>query len=101
MFTTPAADADLKAYNNDFIHKHSESAPHLQAAYAARCFLDSSTKGQNEVDLTKTLDQSDITFEQAKQGLALLEEWKSDEKVKNEYKSKAASRWSEATVFKH
>jgi hypothetical protein len=30
----------------------------------------------------------------------LLGEWKSDEKVKDEYKSKATSRWSEASVFK-
>lgn len=27
-------------------------------------------------------------------------EWKSDETVKDEYRSKAASRWSNATVFK-
>ncbi|KAF9696101.1 hypothetical protein EKO04_006156 [Ascochyta lentis] len=99
-FTTPAADADLKAYNDDFIQKHSESATHLQAAYTARYFLDNSTKSQNEVDLIKTLDLSNITFEQAEQGLALLGEWKSDEKVKDEYRSKAASQWSEATVFK-
>lgn len=30
----------------------------------------------------------------------MLDEWKSDEKVKDEYKSKASSRWSEATIFK-
>lgn len=99
-FTTPAADADLKAYNDDFISKHSESAPHLQAAYTARFALDNSTKSQNEADLVKTLDLSNITFEQAEQGLTLLSEWKSEEKVKDEYKSNAAGRWSEATVFK-
>jgi N-alpha-acetyltransferase 15/16, NatA auxiliary subunit len=74
--------------------------PHLQAAYTARYFLDNSTKGQNEADLVKSLDLSSITFEQATQGLALLREWKSDEKVKDEYRSKAASQWSEASVFK-
>ncbi|KAJ4349284.1 hypothetical protein N0V95_004714 [Ascochyta clinopodiicola] len=100
IFTAPAADADLKAYNNDFIQKHSESAPHLQAAYTARCFLDNSTKSQNEADLIKTLDLSNTTFKQAEQGLALLGEWESDEKVRDEYRSKAASQWSEATVFK-
>ncbi|KAF2632025.1 N-alpha-acetyltransferas-like protein 15 [Macroventuria anomochaeta] len=98
-FTTPAADADLTAYNNEFIKKHSESARHLQAAYTARYALDNSTKSQNETDLIKTLDLSTITFEQAEQGLALLSEWKSEEKVQDEYRSKAASRWSEANVF--
>ncbi|KAF1364842.1 N-alpha-acetyltransferas-like protein 15 [Lizonia empirigonia] len=99
-FTTPAVDADLNAYNNDFIQNHSESAPHLQAAYSTRYFLNNSTKSENEADLTKMLDLPNITFEQAEQGLGLLDEWKSDEKAKDGYRSKAASRWSEATVFK-
>jgi tetratricopeptide (TPR) repeat protein len=99
-FTTPAVDADLNAYNNDFIKKHSESAPHLQAAYNARYFLDNNSKGQNEEDLKNTLDLSNITIEQAVTGLSLLGQWKSDDKVQDEYRSKAASRWSEATVFK-
>lgn len=30
----------------------------------------------------------------------MLGDWKSDEKVKDEYRSKAASRWTDATVFK-
>lgn len=99
-FTTPAADADLKAYNAEFTKKHSDSASHLQAAYSARYALDSSTKSQNETDLVKTLDLSSITFEQARQGLALLAEWKSDEKVQEEYRSTASGKWSEASVFK-
>jgi hypothetical protein len=99
-FTTPAADADLKAYNDEFIKKHAESASHLQAAYSARYALDNTTKSQNETDLIKTLDLSNITSEQAQQGLALLGEWKSDEKVQDEYRNKASSKWSEASVFK-
>lgn len=90
----------MNAYNNDFIQKHSKSAPHLQAAYSTRYFLNDSTKSENEADLTKTLDLPNITFEQAEQGLGLLDEWKSDEKAKDGYRSKAANRWSEATVFK-
>lgn len=99
-FNTPAVDADLKAYNDVFAKKHSESASHLQAAYSARNALDNSTKSQNEADLIKTLDLPSITFEQAEQGLELLSEWKSDEKTRDEYRSKAASRWGEAIVFK-
>lgn len=99
-FTTPPADADLKAYNNDFLEKHSESAAHLQSAYNVRFLLDNSSKSQNEEDLKKTLDLPSITKEQAEAGLALLDEWKSEAKVKDDYRAKAASRWSEATVFK-
>ncbi len=93
-------DADLQAYNDDFTKKHPNSASHLQAVYATHYALDNSTKSQNEADLIKTLDLPSITFEEAKQGLMLLGEWKSDDKVKDEYQKKAASRWSEATVFK-
>lgn len=99
-FTTPAADANLKAYNDEFIKKHSESASHLQAAYSTRYALDNSMKSQNETGLIETLELSSITPEQGQQGLALLSEWKSDEKVQDEYRSKAASKWSEASVFK-
>lgn len=30
----------------------------------------------------------------------MLGEWKSDDKVQDEYRSKASSKWSEASVFK-
>lgn len=73
---------------------------HVQSAYNVRYLLDPSSKSENESDLTKTLDLPDVTFEQAEAGLALLSEWKSDEKVKDDYRAKASSRWTEATVFK-
>lgn len=93
-------DADLKAFNDEFLRKHSQSVPHVQSAYSVRYILDSSTKGQNEEDLKQTLDLPEITIEQAQAGLALLDEWKSEESVKDEYRAKAAERWTEATVFK-
>jgi hypothetical protein len=99
-FTTPPVDADLKAYNNSFHQKHSKSVPHLQAAYNVRHLLDNSTKSQNEQDLIKTLDMPDVTIQQALAGFGVLEEWKSETKVKDDYRAKAASRWSEASVFK-
>lgn len=79
--------------------KHTDSAPHLQSAYNVRFVLDKDSKSQNEADLNKTLDLADITIEQAEAGLALLDEWKSEQIVKDDYRAKAASRWSEATVF--
>lgn len=99
-FTTPAADADLKAYNESFLKKHPKSASHLQAAYNVRYILDNSTKSQNEADLTKALDLPDATLQQALAGFGLLDQWKSEQKVKDDYRAKAASRWSEAVVFK-
>jgi hypothetical protein len=32
--------------------------------------------------------------------LKLLEQWKSEQKVKDDYRAKAAGKWSEASVFK-
>lgn len=100
-FTTPPADADLKAYNDEFLKKHSESALHLQSGYNVRYILDNSSKPQNEQDLLKTLDLPAITVEEAKAGLSLLNEWKSEQGVKDDYRAKAASRWSAATIFKN
>ncbi|KAH5073392.1 hypothetical protein HBI17_147320 [Parastagonospora nodorum] len=99
-FTTPAVDADLKAYNDSFLQKHPESASHLQAAYNVRHILDSTSKSQNEQDLIKVLDLPDVTIQQALAGFGLLEEWRSEKQVKDDYRAKAAGRWSEATVFK-
>ncbi|OAG22220.1 TPR-like protein [Alternaria alternata] len=97
-FTTPPADADLKAYNDDFLKKHSQSASHLQSGYNVRYILDNSSKSQNEQDLQKTLDLSSITIEEAQSGLALLNQWGSEQKVKDDYRAKAAGRWSDATA---
>jgi hypothetical protein len=90
----------LKAYNDAFISKHQRSASHLQAAYNVRYILDNSSKAQNEGDLKKSLDLSDVTIQQALAGFGLLDQWKSEQKVKDDYRAKAASRWSEATVLK-
>lgn len=100
-FTTPPADADLKAYNDDFLKKHSQSASHLQSGYNVRYILDNSSKSQNEQDLQKTLELSSITIEEAQSGLALLNQWGSAQKVKDDYRAKAAGRWSDATAFKN
>lgn len=99
-FTTPPANTDLKDYNKDFIRAHSQSASHLQSAYNVRYILDNSSRSQNEDDLKNILNLPDMTIEQAIIGLALLDEWKSEQKVKDDYRAEAAERWDEATVFK-
>ncbi|KAF5851366.1 hypothetical protein GGP41_004200 [Bipolaris sorokiniana] len=100
-FTAPPADADLNVYNDEFLKKHSESALHLQSGYNVRYILDNSSKSQNEQDLLKTLDLPTITIEEAKAGLTLLNEWKSEQGFKDDYRAKASSRWSAAVVFKN
>lgn len=74
---------------------------HLQSGYNVRYILDNSSKSQNEQDLLKTLDLPTMTIEEAKAGLTLLSEWKSEQGVKDDYRGKAASRWSAAVVFKN
>lgn len=80
--------------------KHAQSASHLQSGYNVRYILDKASKPQNEQDLQKTLELPNIAMEEAKAGMALLDEWGSEQKIKDDYRAKAASRWSEATVFK-
>jgi hypothetical protein len=82
------------------LKKHSESASHLQSVYNVRYILDNGSKAQNESDLQKTLDLSNITIQEAQAGLKLLDQWKSEQKVKDDYRAKAAGRWSKASVFK-
>jgi hypothetical protein len=82
------------------LKKHSESASHLQSAYNVRYILDNGSKAQNESALQKTLDLSNITIQEAQAGLKLLDQWKSEQKVKDDYRAKAAERWSQASVFK-
>jgi hypothetical protein len=99
-FTTPPADADLAAFNDAFLKKHAKSASHLQSAYNVRYILDNSTKSQNEKDLKKTLELDDMTIREAQAGLKLLDTWKSEQEVKDDYRAEAAGRWGEASVFK-
>jgi hypothetical protein len=101
-FNSPPADADLaalKAFNDDFLRKNSQSPAHLQRGYNVRYHLDRSTKSQNETDLQKLLDTKGITLQQAAEGNKLLQEWGSDEKTVNAYREAAAKKWPQAAVF--
>lgn len=93
------ASTDLKKANSEFQQKHSQSPPHLQSAFNVRQFLDPSSKSQNESELKNTLSLPSVTIEQAIAGLALLDEWKSEESTKKDYLQAAAKKWPDATVF--
>ena len=97
-FASPAADADLKALNEEFLKKHSQSSEHLRRGYNVRYLIDPSSKSQNESDTQKLADSSPSIAE-AVAGLGLLQSWKSDEKTVEAYREVAAKRWPEATVF--
>lgn len=102
-FTSPPANADvaaLKAFNDDFLKKNSESAAHLQRGYNVRLHLDPNTKSQNEKDLQKTLSLRGVTLEQAVEGDKLLKEWKSDDKTVDAYREAAAKKWPQAAMFR-
>lgn len=97
-FTYPAPDADLKALNEEFISKHSQSSSHLRRGYNVRYLLDPNSKSQNESDLQKFVASSPSIAE-AVAGLELLREWKSDAKVLDAYRDAAAKQWPQAVVF--
>ena len=61
---------------------------------AARHAIDPNSKAKNEAELIKALDLLDVTVEQAAKGMELLEEWGSEEGVKEEFGTKARGRWS-------
>jgi peptide alpha-N-acetyltransferase len=97
-FASPASDADLKALNEEFLKKHSQSSEHLRRGYNVRYLLDPSSKSQNESD-TQKLAGSSPSIAEAVAGLELLHSWKSDEKTVEAYREAAAKKWPQATVF--
>ena len=62
--------------------------------------LDPKSKAKNEVDLVSFLNLPGMDIKEAKHGLDLLKEWKSDSDVREKYLAAASKRWPQATVFK-
>jgi peptide alpha-N-acetyltransferase len=89
---------DLKSFNDNYLAKQKDCARRTQGALKARQLLDPSSRAQNEKDIISTIEKADAR--EALEGLEVLKQWKSDSKVREEYISKAKSRWPEATVFK-
>jgi peptide alpha-N-acetyltransferase len=71
----------------------------MQSAYNVQVFLDNTSKAQCEEELKMLLDAPSMTTQQALKGLDYLDQWESDEKVRDAYRDAAAKRWPEATVF--
>lgn len=85
-------------WNNAFLSANKTSVPHIQAALECRHLLNAN-KSQNEKELTASLDAGDVSIETALAGLELLNEWGSDQGVKNAYAEKAKKKWPESSVF--
>ena len=99
VFEALPPNTDLQKYNSDFAQKHSQSVPHLIAAYKVRQALDKTTRTQNEKDVQKLLALPSITTDDAVSALACLDKWKSDAKVKQAFREAAGQKWPEATIF--
>lgn len=93
------ADTNLEAYNDKYSKLHSNDPRHLQSSYNVRILLDSNAKSQSESDLLKLLEHPSIAIRDALAGLTYLDEWKSDEKTKDQYREAATKKWPEASVF--
>ncbi|KAK8196797.1 hypothetical protein M8818_006964 [Zalaria obscura] len=98
-FTLIPSSTSPADFNDAFLSKHKDSAPHVQSALAARQVLDPKSQSQNEKDLQATLELPEVQIEDAIDGLALLKQWKSAQAVQEAYVEAAKKRWAEATVF--
>jgi len=92
--------SDLSSWNDSYLSKHKDSAPHMQAVLRVRQLLDPTSKAENEIDLLRTLDLQNIGIKEAEGGLDLLKEWKTESDVREKYLAAAIKRWPQATVFK-
>ncbi len=93
------ASTDLAKHNDDFLQKHHTSAPHVQACLRVRQMLDPSSSEKNQQNLIRTLALEGSSLDDAVRGLELLEEWKAEQKYKNDYIVAAHERWPEASAF--
>ena len=94
------ASADLSKYNEEFLQKHHESAPHVQACLKVKQFLDPSSIEKNQQDVIRTLALEGSSLQDASRGLDILKEWDAKGRYRDDYITAAHERWPEAIVFK-
>ena len=97
-FTLIPESVSLPKYNEDFLAKHKDSATHTLSVLRVWRLLSPESSSQCEKAAVSTLELPSITMEEAKEALELLKSWRSDQV--ESFRSKAASKWMEATVFK-
>jgi hypothetical protein len=95
-FTLLPASKSLADINDEFRAKHKDSALHVLSAIRAQKLLTKDSSA-GDADVVAILDYPSITFQEAREGLELLSASKS--KDLEAYRSKAAAKWPEVTVF--
>ena len=83
-------------FNEDFLSRYSDSAPHIYAALRVRQLLPSHDKQKSEAKVLACLQIPGIKLAEAIEGLELLSSWRSNTES---YLSQAHSLWPEATAF--
>ena len=93
------ASTDLSKHNDEFLQKHHESAPHVQACLRAKQLLDPSSSEKNQQDVIRTLALEGTSLADAVRGSELLKEWKAKDQYRDDYLAAAHDRWPEASAF--
>lgn len=96
-FNLPVSKESPAELNEKFLSNHKNSARHVFSAMRVRSHLPSNDQAKNEAAILEVLSFPTISLEEAGEGLLLLQSWKSSQVAA--YRSKAASKWPEATVF--
>ena len=95
-FTLLPESTDLAHFNDEFLAKHNDSALHILAGVRVRKLLANHDQKKSEADVHVILDLPNITLLEATEGLKVLVSWNSST---DSYRSKAHSKWPEATIF--
>ena len=93
------ATTDLSKHNEEFLQKHHQSAPHVQACLKMKQFLDPSSSEKNQQDIIRTLALEGSSLEDAVRGSELLKEWQAKDQYRDDYLAAAHERWPEASAF--
>ena len=96
-FTLLPSSVNLSHFNEEYLSKRKDSAKHTLSALRVRKLLSPASASDVEKSVAELIETPSITFEEAKEGLALLESWKSGEI--ESYRSSAAAKWPKALVF--
>lgn len=96
-FTLLPSSGKLSDFNEDYLSKRKDSVKHTLSALTVRRLLSPASTSDVEKSVAELIKKPSITFEEAKDGLKLLESWKSGEV--ESYRSSASSKWPKAQIF--
>ena len=96
-FTLLPSSGKLSDFNEEYLSKRKDSVMHALSALSVRKLLSPASTSDIENGVLELIKKPSIQFEEAKEGLELLESWKSVE-VEN-YRSSSAAKWPKAQAF--